>query len=296
MVGSFINPRAATLHGSDRAPAEQVDMLRILDRLNLYLTWQLLSPRSNLPAGIAVRSCPDHAHRLAALQAARARAFGVDDRALNAGQRSADARASHFVALDRRGEVAGAMRLFVVHRQAERLSASMLAGFGHVSFATPQIECRQLGALDRWLKSNAHDQVFVYAGGFFTGDRWRGSGLAAVLGMAAIAMARLHDSRASASFASTQGQAPVLFSLLGAKPLEVAPGIELEPFDLPHYDIPVRLMTFDSLQPDPSIETGVLAVMRQMLGLTALTAREDGPSRPHGLQDAIGGRDQQVFS
>jgi len=271
-------------------------MLRILDRLNRSLSWQLLSPRSNLPAGIAARACPEYPDRLAALQAARAQAFGVDDRSLKAAARSADSRASHFVALDRRGEVAGAMRLFVVDRREEDLSASMLAGFGHVSFTTPEIECRQLGALDRWLRSNAHDQVFVYAGGFFVAERWRGSGLAAVLGMAAIAMARLHDSRASASFASTQGQAPLLFSLLGARPLETAPGLDLEPFDLPHYDIPVRVMTFDSLRPDPSIEADVQVVMRKLVGMPALTADADPPCGLHGLEQADHRLDRLVSS
>ena len=253
-------------------------MLRILDRLNRSLTWRLLSPVSNLPNGIEHRASDEHAALLGALQAAREQGFGVAERSLNVDERAADSRASHFLAVDHRGQIVGAVRLFVVDRRREPLTARLLVGFGRITFPSPADEMRHLAALERWLASTTQESMFVYAGGFFTTGRWRGSGLAVVLGMAAIAMARLHGSRHSASFASTQDHALLLFDLLGARPLEEAPGRALEPFAVPRFDIPVRAMTFDSLQPDPSIEAGVQAMVGQMRRMKALAPPPRGES------------------
>lgn len=245
-------------------------MLRILERLNRSFTWQLLAPVSDLPPGLACRRTDDHAVRLAALQSARAAVFGVDDRAVVPDDRTTDARACHFVALDRQGQVAGAVRVFVVDRRRQALDARLLAAFGHIVFPAPDVERHQLSALDRWLAQEARDQVFVYAGGFFTAERWRGMGLAAALGMGAVALARLHGCRHSASFASIRGQAPALFAMLGAQPLEASPGQALEPFEPAHFGIPVRLVTFDTQRPDPSIELAVRAMVQTLRGMTAV--------------------------
>jgi len=149
-------------------------MLRILDRLNRSLTWRLLSPVSNLPNGIEHRASDEHAALLGALQAAREQGFGVADRSLNVDERAADSRASHFLAVDHRGQIVGAVRLFVVDRRREPLTARLLVGFGRITFPSPADEMRHLAALERWLASTAQESIFVYAGGFFTTGRWRG--------------------------------------------------------------------------------------------------------------------------
>jgi hypothetical protein len=101
----------------------------------------------------------------------------------------------------------------------------------------------------------------------FTTPVWRGSGLAAVLGVAAIAMARLHGSRFSASFTAVRGQAQDLFISFGGRPPVLPGGEPIAPFICQRHGIPLQLLIFDSRHPGPRAEAGVHLMTDRLLAL-----------------------------
>jgi GNAT superfamily N-acetyltransferase len=197
---------------------------------------------------------------------------------------ASDEAACHVLATDSDGQIAGAVRLFVADRRQGPVDAGLLASFGRIEYPAPELRHSHERALQQWIAAMAHEPVFVYAGGFFTGDRWRGSGLAGALGAAAIAFARLHGSRFSASFATVNGQAPSLFRILGAAPLAAAEGPTLEPFYDARYGLHLQLMAFDSAHPHPSIEPAVEAMRLRLLRTIAMTSAEGPPPDQDRLQ------------
>lgn len=245
-------------------------MLRVLQRLERSVSWHLMAPEHQLPPGVQARPGPEYAQGLTRLAATRAAVFGVGPSALGNDPRSSDDMAAHMVALDAHGDAVGAVRLFMVDRRKEALTARLLAGFGHVLFVDEAAGLHQLRTVDEWIAAQRPEPCFVYAGGFFTTPAFRHSGLAGALGMAAIAWARLHGSRMSISFASVEGSAPKLFALLGAAPVPQADGTPLPPFHEPHYAKSMRIVHFDSACPHPSIEQGVQAMQSRLAGMTAL--------------------------
>ncbi len=101
---------------------------------------------------------------------------------------------------------------------------------------------------------------------------WRGSGLAAALGVAAVAMARLLGSRFSASYTAVRGQAQGLIAAFGGKPPALPDGQPLPPFHCQRHGIDLQLPSFDAQAPEPSSEAGV---HRMVDRLKALMAREE---------------------
>lgn len=260
-------------------------MLRLLQRLDRSVSWDLLAPAHQLPPGILPRPGPAYAQTLTRLAATRAEVFGVSQAALGGDPRSSDEMAAHVVARGADGGAVGAVRLFMVDRRKEALTARLLAGFGHIHFVDPAAGLHQRRSLDAWIAARRFEPRFIYAGGFFTTPDFRHSGLAAALGMAAIAWARLHGSRMSISFASVEGSAPKLFALLGAAPVPQPDGTPLPPFHVPHYAKSLRIVHFDSACPHPSIEQGVQAMQSRLAGMTAwapMHTAADLPPTPMG--------------
>jgi len=248
-------------------------MQRHFERLERSLAWQLLAPdRDRVPGSMACISSPLHGRLLQEVQASRVQTFGVDDRIEGEDEsRSTDSAAWHFVARDSQDQVAGAMRLFVIDRRREPLQPPDVLRFGHVEFPSPVVEASHLAALSRLFERKAREPYYIYAGGFFTVEKWRGSGLAGVLGMAAIAMARLHACNFAASFVSARDRAPELFALLGGKPLHSECGSALAPFHCSRHGFVLQLMAFDSLKPASKIESG-LELMTDRLRRTTVIA------------------------
>lgn len=263
-------------------------MEKILERLERSLRWTLLAPDSaRLPAAMTRRASAVHPQLLHALQAARVAVFGLDDSEEHEPVRTTDRAAWHFIATDGEGKPVGAMRLFIVDRRHEPLEPPDVLAFGHVAFPCPATRDSHLRALKGLFAQKAEETTYIYAGGFFTTEKWRGSGLAAALGMAAIAMARLHHCRFAASFVSARDRAPELFALLGSLPLQDADGSVLPPFFCSRHGFPLQLMAFDSLRPDPKMEHGVDAMvgrMREMLVITPPCSAPAGPSQHGRLQ------------
>ena len=253
-------------------------MHRLLQRLDRSLTWHLLSAPQALPPAMQAHASGEYLVRMEKLRAARAETFGVAEANMCVSDRLSDNMATHLVAVDHDDVPAGAIRLFTVDRKREELNARLLAGFARVRFPDAATEGAQLAALDGWIDAIAVERTFVYPGGFFTAHRWRRSGLAGVLGMAAVAWARLHGSRMSASFASVDGAAANLFQQLGATPLLDSRGQATPSFALPNYDVVVRLLTFDSARPGAWLESGVQAMVPRLAAMTALAP--PGPGLP----------------
>jgi hypothetical protein len=139
--------------------------------------------------------------------------------------------------------------------------------FAHIEFPSARTEKDHLLALEQLFAQKASEPVYIYAGGFFTSIEWRGSGLAAVLGMAAIAMARLQHSRFAASFTSARDRAPELFGLLGGTPLRLPSGQVLSSFVCQRFRMPLQLLAFDSMCPQPRVEEGLREVASRLEAL-----------------------------
>lgn len=93
-----------------------------------------------------------------------------------------------------------------------------------------------------------------------------------MLGIAAIAMARLHDSRFSASYTAVRGQAQDLFASFGGRPPLLPHGEPLAPFFCQHYGMELQLLIFDSRVPGPRAEAGVHLMAER---LNALMPRQE---------------------
>jgi GNAT superfamily N-acetyltransferase len=251
-------------------------MDRILERLDKSLTWSLVAPgEARVPPTMTGTRRSGYLRTLGQVRTSRVTVFRLDDANEYEATRSTDRAAWHVVATDRAGVPAGALRLFIVDRQHEALEPMDVLAFGHVTFPCPAVQSAHLGALEQLFARNASKRTYIYAGGFFTTEKWRGSGLAAALGMAAIAMARLHDSRFVASFVSARDRAPELFALLGARPLPDRVGQSLAPFVCVRHGFPLQLMEFDSLHLDPRVERGLEAMVERMHRMTVLAPEAD---------------------
>lgn len=245
-------------------------MTRFLDRLERSIRWQLLAPPRCLPFGAPAHRRAEHAQWLARLKATRAEVFGVGEAPIAPDSPTADESAAHLIAVDARDHIVGGLRLFLVDRRQQSLTAGLLASFGRIRFPDEATARFQLSSLDEWLVAQPFEPRFVYGGGLFISPAWHHSGLGMALGMAAVAWTRLHGSRMSVSFASVEGTVAQYFELLGAKPVTTLAGQPLPPFKVPGYDIRVRIVHFDTASPHPNIETGVQAMQRRLASMQAM--------------------------
>lgn len=243
-------------------------MQRLLERLDRRLKWTLIAPRIDGDGAEDEDRQRKHAALLRRAIEARA-AAGLAREKHESGQRLTPERAWHLIATDIAGEVAGAVRLHVVDRHTETLEPEDVVRVSHVEFADPATREQHLLVLRQLFEQKADERYFVAAGGLFTAPPWRGSGLAAMLGVAAIAMARLHHSRFSASFTAARGPTQDLFAAFGGKPPLLPSGEPVAPFPCRHNGFDVQLMEFDSLHPEPRAEAGVQMLARRLVALMA---------------------------
>ena len=240
-------------------------MQRLLERLDRKLQWTLIAPR---PEG--AMDTDEVAHRDPALlqRALQMRAdVGLAPEPSEPRYGFSAAGAWHLIATDASGEVAGTVRLYVIDRQREALQPADIPHLSHVQFPCAEVQEQHLLVLQQLFDAKADERHFVAAGGMFTTPAWRGSGLAAVLGMAAIAMARLRNSRFSASYTAVRGQAQDLFALFGGRPPLLPNGQSLAPFFCQHYGMELQLLVFDSRAPEPRAEAGVHLMAERLSAL-----------------------------
>lgn len=243
-------------------------MQRLLARLDRNLTWTLIAPQPEPAAGAVA---PDHTRPALLQRVLNLRAdVGLSADRPEPRHSFSAAGTWHLVATDAAGEVAGTIRLYVIDRQREPLEPADIAHISHVEFPSHGVRDQHLRALQRLFDAKAGERYFIAAGGLFTTPAWRGSGLAAVMGSAAIAMARLHGSRFSASFTAVRGHAQDLFSLFGGRPPTLDDGQPLAPFFCVHHGIDVQLLFFDSLSAGPRAEAGVHLMAQRLNALMPL--------------------------
>lgn len=230
-------------------------MQRLLERLDRRLKWTLFAPQ---PEGAKDTDDVAHGHPPLLQRALQMRAdVGLAPEQPEPRHCFSAAGAWHLIATDASGEVAGTVRLYVIDRQREALQPTDIPHLSHVQFPSAEVQEQHLLVLQRLFDAKSDERYFVAAGGMFTTPAWRGSGLAAVLGIAAIAMARLHNSRFSASYTAVRGQAQDLFAQFGGRPPSLPTGQLLAPFFCQHYGMELQLLIFDSRAPGPRAEAGV---------------------------------------
>lgn len=244
-------------------------MQRLLERLERRIEWTLLAPRNEGEIGIK-GGADEHAllQRMLALRVA----VGLTPDQPEPRHAFSAAGSWHLIATDQAGAIAGAVRVYVIDRQREPLAPADLAQISHVVFPCDRVQQQHLLALRRLFDEKVHERYFTAPGGLFTTPAWRGSGLAAALGAAAIAMARLHDSRFSASYTAARGRAQDLFTTFGGKPPMLPDGRPLAPFTCQRHGFDLQLLVFDAQTPGPRAEPGVHLMAER---LKKLMARQD---------------------
>lgn len=233
-------------------------MQRLLQRLDRNLKWRLIAPL----ADFGRCADPDEQQRedralLQRVARAREAAIGGTPHAVEPVRRFTAEGAWHFVAVDAAGEVAGAVRLHIIDREQEPLEPEDLPRFSHIEFPGPDVRQQHLSALRRLFAEKEADRYFISACGLFTTPPWRGSGLAAVLGVAVVAMGRWYDCKFSTSFTAVRGQAQALFAMLGGSRPLLPDGNAIAPFVCTRHGFEIQLLAFDSRRVELRAEAGV---------------------------------------
>ena len=234
-------------------------MQRLLERLDRRLKWTLIAPQPERAANAALGYPPllQRALRL------RADVGLIPDQPEPRHSFSA-AGVWHLMATDAADEIAGMLRLYVIDRQREHFAPMDIALISHIKFPSDDVREQHMQVLQRFFEEKAGERYFIAAGGLFTMPAWRGSGLAALLGVAAIAMARIHDCRFSASYTAVRGQAQDLFNTFGGNPPILANGQPLGPFLCGRHGFPLQLLIFDSCDPGPRVASGVQLLVERL--------------------------------
>lgn len=237
-------------------------MERLMERLDRKITWTLVPP---CPAG-------GNQSLMQRVEKARNASAGLAPEPEEADLRFAAAGAWHLVATDVADTVAGALRMNIIDRRDGPLTAQDMLRFSHIEFPSAAARDQHLQVLECLLNRAADQPVIVIPGRFFASPAWRGSGLAAVLGVAAIAMARLHHSRWSANFTAVRGRAPELYRRLGGSPAVLPDGRTIETFVCSRHGSAVQSMLFDALRPGVRAEPGVRLVGERLAALMSEAA------------------------
>ncbi|MCW5558216.1 MAG: hypothetical protein KIT22_10350, partial [Verrucomicrobiae bacterium] len=141
-----------------------------------------------------------------------------------------DWNAWHLIATQKTdGAVAGAVRLFVLHRRTWPVMLSDFLISCGVAVASPADEDLYQEAFQELLENFDNEVIFIYVGPLFVSVAWKRKGLDAVLGLGGNAVFRLHDCRLGLILATTRDRAADLFVRLGAYRLR-SNGIALRPF------------------------------------------------------------------
>lgn len=246
-------------------------MQRLLERLERRLNWTLVAPRSAGETNFDEACANERAALVQRMLQLRA-SVGLTPDQREPRHCFSAAGTWHLIATDRTGEIAGTVRLYVIDRQQEPLDPADIPQISHVVFPCDRVQQQHMLALQRLFEEKAHERYFIAPGGMFTTPAWRGSGLAAALGAAAIAMARLHDCRFSASYTAVLGQAQTLFSTFGGRPPLLPDGQPLAPFVCQRHGFELQLLLFDSRAPGPRAEPGVHLMAER---LNALMTRQE---------------------
>jgi GNAT superfamily N-acetyltransferase len=237
-------------------------MQRLLERLDRRLKWTLIAPQPEV-APEAALGYPALLQRALHLRTE----VGLTPDQPEPRHSFSAAGVWHLIATDPAGEIAGTVRVYVIDRQREPLTPLDIARIGHVVFPSDDVREEHMQVLRRYFKEKSDERYFMAAGGLFTTPAWRGSGLAALLGVAAIAMARIHDCRFSAAYTAVRGHAQDLFNAFGGKPPTLANGLPLGPFLCGRHGIPAQLLTFDSCDPGPRAAPGVQPMVDRLRAL-----------------------------
>ena len=240
-------------------------MQRLLERLDRKLKWSLIAPQAERDeqAEDNAKAHPALLQRVLQLRAA----VGLTPDQCEPRHCFSAAGTWHLIATDASGEIAGSVRLYIIDRQRESLHPADIPQISHVVFPCDQVRALHLVTLQRLFDEKAHERYFIAAGGMFTTPAWRGSGLAGAMGAAAIAMARLNDSRFSASYTAVRGQAQDLFTTFGGRPPLLCNGEPLGSFVCRRHGIDVQLLIFDSREPGPRAEAGVQLMAERLQAL-----------------------------
>lgn len=259
----------------------------------MELDWHLLSPPDDfLPSPIA-RDRPLCERLIPAMRVARERAFtslGQRIPLTNPEDPWSDWNAWHLIATQKAdGAVAGAVRLFVLHRRTRPVILRDLLVPCGIAFASPADEDLYEEAFQELLETFDDEAKFIYVGPLFVSAPWRRRGLGAVLGLGGNAIFRIHDCRLGLTLATTRDRAADLFVRLGAYRLR-SNGIVLRPFYCFRHGEYAEMLAIHPARVEPQLEQTIEA-LRHQFGIQAGVIHPaysipDGP----GTMEGIGSR------
>lgn len=242
-------------------------MKRIFDRLSSKLRWTLLPPKTQcLPGAHAEEGDADRECLLPVMRVAREEAFAALGQEIPTTSVTDDCWSDwnswHFIASQETdGEVAGAVRVFVLNRHLHPVNLKDLLLPCGVEIAN--LEARNLctEAFDELLDNFETEATFIYVGPLFVNAAWRRSGLAAILGLGANAVFRIYGCRLGLSMATTRDRAAELFLRLGGYRLQ-AKSVDLPPFCCRRHGELLEMLGMDPMRSDPELEE-TIEILRQ---------------------------------